>query len=126
MAEPNVLPLRSPLPFAAGVREHILEEWGAGLDRLAGSFLQYAPVPITNLIGEKKKEQESTTLVSLSPSLSRLAVVVASPFSSFVQPEKEHCLKSVGSQVNWDVNLILFWDPLPCAGSLQGHVLQKK
>ena len=34
MAEPNVLPLRSPLPFAAGVREHILGEWGAGLERL--------------------------------------------------------------------------------------------
>ena len=34
MAEPNVLPLRSPLPFAAGVREHILGEWEAGLERL--------------------------------------------------------------------------------------------
>ena len=34
MAEPNVLPLRSPLPFAAGVRENILDEWAAGLERL--------------------------------------------------------------------------------------------
>ena len=30
-----------------------------GLDRLAGSHLNYAPVPITALIGEKKKEQIS-------------------------------------------------------------------
>ena len=27
MAEPNVLPLRSPLAFEAGTREKILDEW---------------------------------------------------------------------------------------------------
>ncbi|MFM8585967.1 MAG: cyclic nucleotide-binding domain-containing protein [Gammaproteobacteria bacterium] len=31
MAEPNVLPLRSPLAFAAGTREKILDEWARGL-----------------------------------------------------------------------------------------------
>jgi CRP-like cAMP-binding protein/Fe-S-cluster-containing hydrogenase component 2/thioredoxin reductase len=31
MAEPNVLPLRSPLPFAAGTREQVLGAWGDGL-----------------------------------------------------------------------------------------------
>jgi DNA polymerase-1 len=36
-----------------------------GLDRLAGSFLQYAPVPITALIGEKKKDQLHMTDVPL-------------------------------------------------------------
>ncbi|MCK5676617.1 MAG: DNA polymerase I, partial [Verrucomicrobia bacterium] len=36
-----------------------------GLDRLAGSFLHYAPVPITALIGEKKKDQLSMTDVPL-------------------------------------------------------------
>ncbi|QHI69477.1 DNA polymerase I [Tichowtungia aerotolerans] len=36
-----------------------------GLDRLAGSFLQYAPVSITTLIGEKKKEQLHMTDVPL-------------------------------------------------------------
>lgn len=41
MAEPNVLPLRSPLPFAAGVREHILSAWqeslaGLGVDLRTG------------------------------------------------------------------------------------------
>jgi CRP-like cAMP-binding protein/Fe-S-cluster-containing hydrogenase component 2/thioredoxin reductase len=34
MAEPNVLPLRSPLAFAAGVREGILERWRQDLERL--------------------------------------------------------------------------------------------
>ncbi len=34
MAEPNVLPLRSPLPFAAGVREQILSSWQSGLEAL--------------------------------------------------------------------------------------------
>jgi Fe-S-cluster-containing hydrogenase component 2/CRP-like cAMP-binding protein/thioredoxin reductase len=33
MAEPNVLPLRSALEFAAGVREAILESWREGLGR---------------------------------------------------------------------------------------------
>jgi CRP-like cAMP-binding protein/Fe-S-cluster-containing hydrogenase component 2/thioredoxin reductase len=33
MAEPNVLPLRSALEFAAGVREDILTRWQAGLSR---------------------------------------------------------------------------------------------
>ncbi len=31
MAEPGALPLRSPLPFAAAVREAVLEGWDAGL-----------------------------------------------------------------------------------------------
>ena len=35
MAEPNVLPLRSPLPFAAGVRENILAGWEEGIARLS-------------------------------------------------------------------------------------------
>jgi CRP-like cAMP-binding protein/thioredoxin reductase len=34
MAEPGVLPLRSPLPFAAGKREQILEAWNDGATRL--------------------------------------------------------------------------------------------
>jgi CRP-like cAMP-binding protein/thioredoxin reductase len=33
MAEPNVLPLRSPLEFEAGTRETVLERWQRGLDR---------------------------------------------------------------------------------------------
>jgi len=33
MAEPGALPLRSPLPFAAGTREHILDEWAGALSR---------------------------------------------------------------------------------------------
>ena len=33
MAEPNVLPLRSPVGFEAGTREAILAEWGDGLVR---------------------------------------------------------------------------------------------
>lgn len=36
-----------------------------GLDRLAGSFLNYAPVPISALIGEKKKDQLKMTDVPL-------------------------------------------------------------
>ena len=36
-----------------------------GLDRLAGTHLNYAPIPITALIGEKKKEQISMTDVPL-------------------------------------------------------------
>ena len=35
MAEPNVLPLRSPLRFEAGTREAILDEWARGLDKHA-------------------------------------------------------------------------------------------
>ena len=31
MAEPNVLPLRSPLTFEAGTRETVLQRWGSGL-----------------------------------------------------------------------------------------------
>ena len=34
MAEPGVLPLRSPLPFAAGKREQILDGWNDGATRL--------------------------------------------------------------------------------------------
>lgn len=33
MAEPNVLPLRSPVGFEAGTREDILAEWEGGLKR---------------------------------------------------------------------------------------------
>jgi Fe-S-cluster-containing hydrogenase component 2/CRP-like cAMP-binding protein/thioredoxin reductase len=33
MAEPNVLPLRSPLSFEAGTRETVLDRWGKGLDK---------------------------------------------------------------------------------------------
>ncbi len=33
MAEPNVLPLRSPLSFEAGTRETVLDRWGSGLDQ---------------------------------------------------------------------------------------------
>src|SRR5688572_28449627 len=33
MAEPHVLPLRSPLPFAAGKREAVLEAWTSGVAR---------------------------------------------------------------------------------------------
>jgi CRP-like cAMP-binding protein/thioredoxin reductase/ferredoxin-like protein FixX len=33
MAEPNVLPLRSPLEFGAGTRESVLERWRGGLER---------------------------------------------------------------------------------------------
>ena len=35
MAEPEALPLRSPLPFAAGSRESILEAWDQGVAKLA-------------------------------------------------------------------------------------------
>ena len=35
MAEPNVLPLRSSMRFAAGSRERILEEWASGLEEHA-------------------------------------------------------------------------------------------
>jgi len=31
MAEPGVLPLRSPLPFAAGTREEVLDGWSRGI-----------------------------------------------------------------------------------------------
>nr|NCW57563.1 FAD-binding protein [Gammaproteobacteria bacterium] len=31
MAEPNILPLRSPMRFEAGTREKILGEWAEGL-----------------------------------------------------------------------------------------------
>ncbi len=34
MDTPNKLPLRSPLEFAAGAREHVLESWAAGLQKL--------------------------------------------------------------------------------------------
>jgi CRP-like cAMP-binding protein/thioredoxin reductase/ferredoxin-like protein FixX len=34
MAEPSILPLRSPMKFEAGSRESILEEWLNGIDRL--------------------------------------------------------------------------------------------
>ena len=33
MAEPQVLPLRSAIPFAAGKREAVLEAWNAGLEK---------------------------------------------------------------------------------------------
>jgi CRP-like cAMP-binding protein/Fe-S-cluster-containing hydrogenase component 2/thioredoxin reductase len=33
MAEPNVLPLRSPLAFEAGTRETVLNRWGSGLSQ---------------------------------------------------------------------------------------------
>lgn len=36
-----------------------------GLDRLAGSFLQYTPITITQLVGEKKKDQIHMTDVPL-------------------------------------------------------------
>ncbi len=36
-----------------------------GLDRLAGTHLQYAPIALTQLVGEKKKEQISMTNVPL-------------------------------------------------------------
>ena len=51
MAEPNVLPLRSPLPFAAGVREHILGEWAAGLERLGVNLRCQSEV--TRIAGER-------------------------------------------------------------------------
>src|SRR5271169_1111841 len=34
MAEPNVLPLRSPMSFAAGARERVLEAWDRELLKL--------------------------------------------------------------------------------------------
>ncbi|HEX5756260.1 MAG TPA: cyclic nucleotide-binding domain-containing protein [Arenimonas sp.] len=51
MAEPGVLPLRSPLSFAAGTRERILEAWDAELDRL-GVNLRY-DAAVTGLRGER-------------------------------------------------------------------------
>src|SRR5918911_4688621 len=35
MAEPSVLPLRSPIGFSAGKREAVLETWNADLQRYA-------------------------------------------------------------------------------------------
>ena len=35
MAEPAVLPLRSPLPFAAGKREAVLAQWDADIRKHA-------------------------------------------------------------------------------------------
>src|SRR5215831_4793277 len=34
MAEPQILPLRSPLSFAAGTREAVLEAWERGIEKL--------------------------------------------------------------------------------------------
>ena len=44
MAEPAVLPLRSPLPFAAGKREGILQGWNDGVRRLGVNLRQQARV----------------------------------------------------------------------------------
>ncbi|MGH8540934.1 MAG: FAD-dependent oxidoreductase, partial [Stenotrophobium sp.] len=44
MAEPNVLPLRAPVPFAAGSRESILDAWGQGAAKLKVNVLHGAEV----------------------------------------------------------------------------------
>ena len=36
MDEPGILPLRSPLPFKAGSREKILQDWNQGVELLMG------------------------------------------------------------------------------------------
>src|SRR5690606_26750291 len=44
MDEPGILPLRSPLPFAAGTREDILGAWDAGVAALAVNVRRGAEV----------------------------------------------------------------------------------
>ncbi|HWU67727.1 MAG TPA: cyclic nucleotide-binding domain-containing protein [Stenotrophobium sp.] len=44
MAEPNVLPLRAPIPFAAGSREAILKAWNEAAARLGVNVLHGAAV----------------------------------------------------------------------------------
>jgi CRP-like cAMP-binding protein/thioredoxin reductase/Fe-S-cluster-containing hydrogenase component 2 len=44
MAEPSVLPLRSPLPFAAGTREQVLEGWEQTLKKLGVQLQLRSPV----------------------------------------------------------------------------------
>ena len=51
MAEPSVLPLRSPLPFGAGKREQILGGWAEGAGRLALNARLTSPV--TAITGDK-------------------------------------------------------------------------
>jgi CRP-like cAMP-binding protein/thioredoxin reductase/Pyruvate/2-oxoacid:ferredoxin oxidoreductase delta subunit len=51
MAEPSVLPLRSPLPFAAGKREQILGAWAHGAAELKLNVRMSSPV--TAIKGQK-------------------------------------------------------------------------
>jgi Fe-S-cluster-containing hydrogenase component 2/CRP-like cAMP-binding protein/thioredoxin reductase len=51
MAEPNVLPLRSPLSFEAGTRETVLDRWGNGLEQHRVNVRYGAEV--VRLAGEK-------------------------------------------------------------------------
>ena len=51
MAEPNVLPLRSPLSFEAGTRETVLDRWNAGLRQHRVNIRYDAEV--TRLAGHK-------------------------------------------------------------------------
>ncbi len=51
MAEPNVLPLRSPLTFEAGTRETVLDRWGNGLDQ-HGVSVRYG-AEVLRITGQK-------------------------------------------------------------------------
>ncbi|MDG1834785.1 MAG: NAD(P)-binding domain-containing protein, partial [Pseudomonadales bacterium] len=51
MAEPGVLPLRSPIVFDAGKREEILDNWETGIDNL-GVNIKYG-AEVKSISGEK-------------------------------------------------------------------------
>ncbi|MBT7538064.1 MAG: NAD(P)-binding domain-containing protein, partial [Gammaproteobacteria bacterium] len=51
MAEPGVLPLRSPIVFDAGKREEILDNWETGIDTL-GVNIKYG-AEVKSISGEK-------------------------------------------------------------------------
>lgn len=53
MAEPNVLPLRSPLSFEAATRETVLERWRSGLEKL-GVNVRYG-AEVTRISGSKPR-----------------------------------------------------------------------
>jgi len=52
MAEPQILPLRSPLSFAAGKRETVLDTWNAEIQKLRVDIRYGAEV--TEIKGENK------------------------------------------------------------------------
>lgn len=58
MAEPQILPLRSPMPFAAGKREEILEGWNQSLEKLKVN-IEYG-AEVTGITGEDNNFQVIT------------------------------------------------------------------
>src|SRR5258708_30848687 len=52
MAEPQILPLRSPLSFAAGKREIVLETWNGEIGKL-GVDIRYG-AEVAEIAGENK------------------------------------------------------------------------